>query len=213
MNINSKIKNITLSEREILQEFKEAEAVLTGHFILTSGLHSNTYIQCARALMNPTRAKKLCSNLAKKIIDRLGNDFADIIIAPAMGGVVVGYEMGSQLNLDTIFCERVNGEFQLRRGFTLGKNIRALIIEDVITTGKSSLETFALVKELGATVVAEGCLIDRSDPNEEIEKILGVPVISLVRIEVKNFDANNLPIELQNVPAIKPGSRFINSKS
>ncbi len=209
MNNNSEISSKILTDQEILAEFKQADAVLNGHFILSSGLHSNTYIQCARALMNPARAKKLCSNLAKKIISKLGPNFADIIVAPAMGGVVVGYEMGCQLNLDTIFCERVNCKFCLRRGFMLDKNLRVLVVEDVITTGKSSLETFALLKEYGAKIVAEACLINRSDPSEDIEKILGVPVISLTRIEVKNFDANNVPAELEKIPAIKPGSRFI----
>jgi orotate phosphoribosyltransferase len=209
MNSNSQISNKILTDQEILAEFRQADAVLNGHFILSSGLHSNTYIQCARALMNPIRAKKLCSNLAKKIITKFGTDFADIIVAPAMGGVVVGYEMGCQLNLETIFCERVHGKFCLRRGFALNKNMRVLVVEDVITTGKSSLETFALIKEHGAEIVAEACLIDRSDANEDIEKTLGVPVIALTRIAVKNFDADNVPKELETIPAIKPGSRFI----
>ena len=209
MNSNSEISNVILTDKEILEEFRKADAVLNGHFVLSSGLHSDTYIQCARALMNPIRAKKLCANLAKKIVAKFGTNFADIIVAPAMGGVVVGYEMGCQLNLETIFCERVNGQFCLRRGFVINKNMRVLVVEDVITTGKSSLETFALIKEYGAKIVAEACLINRSDPNEDLENTLGIPVISLTRIAVKNFDANNIPEELEKIPAIKPGSRFI----
>jgi orotate phosphoribosyltransferase len=211
MNSNPEVKDKILSNEEILTEFEQAKAILRGHFILSSGLHSDTYLQCARALMNPTRSKKLCSNLSKKITARLGNDFADIIVAPAMGGVVIGYEMGCQLNLDTIFCERVDKEFLLRRGFELKENMRVLVVEDVITTGKSSLETYEIIKKYGAKIVAEACLIDRS--NQAIESVLGVPVISLAKIAVKNFDHENIPDELKNILAIKPGSRFLNKNS
>lgn len=198
-----------LKEQEILQEFVDAKAILKGHFILSSGLHSDSYMQCARVLMEPKRAEKLCGQLAKKIIDRLGENFADIIVAPAMGGVVVGYEMGRQLNLPTIFCERVNGVFELRRGFKLDETMRVLVVEDVITTGKSSLETYELVKKFGAKIIAEASLIDRSS-DDKLEQKMGVPVISLLQIDVKTFDENNVPSELKNIPAIKPGSRFIN---
>ncbi|MBM3580061.1 MAG: orotate phosphoribosyltransferase, partial [Alphaproteobacteria bacterium] len=129
---------MTLKQQEILQEFASSEAILKGHFILSSGLHSDTYMQCARVLIKPKRAEKLCAELAKKIIERLGKNFADIVVAPAMGGVVVGYELARQLGLPTIFCERVNGQFELRRGFTLDETQRVLVVEDVITTGKSS---------------------------------------------------------------------------
>ena len=199
---------MSLKEQEILQEFADAKAILQGHFILSSGLHSDTYMQCARVLMQPKRAEKLCAELAKKIRDQLGKNFADIVVAPAMGGVIVGYEMGRQLGLPTIFCERVNGQFELRRGFELAKDARVLVIEDVITTGKSSLETFELVKKFGAKVVAEASLVDRSN-DENLEEKMGVPVVSLLTIEVKTFDENNVPEELKNIPAIKPGSRFI----
>ncbi len=199
---------MNLKEQEILQEFAEAKAILKGHFILSSGLHSDTYMQCARVLMEPKRAEKLCSELAKKIENKLGKNFADIVVAPAMGGVVVGYEMARQLGLPTIFCERVNGQFELRRGFELEKGARVLVIEDVITTGKSSLETFDLVKKLGAEVVAEASLVNRSGDADLVKK-MGVPVVSLLTIDVKTFDENNVPDELKNIPAIKPGSRFI----
>lgn len=199
---------MSLKEQEILQEFTAAKAILKGHFILSSGLHSDTYMQCARVLMNPKRAEKLCAALAKKVEERLGKDFADIVVAPAMGGVVVGYEMGRQLNLDAIFCERVNGEFQLRRGFELFENARVLVVEDVITTGKSSLETFDLVKKYGGKVVAEISLVDRSG-EDDLQNKMNVPVISLLKVNVKTFDKNHIPEELKNIPVVKPGSRFI----
>jgi orotate phosphoribosyltransferase len=199
---------MSLKEQEILQEFAAAKAILKGHFILSSGLHSDTYMQCARVLMDTKRSEKLCKELAKKIIEKLGKNFADIVVAPAMGGVVVGYEIGRQLELPTIFCERVNGEFQLRRGFELPENARVLVVEDVITTGKSSLETFDLVKKIGGKVVAEASLVDRSG-EKDLQSKMGVPVVSLLKIEVKTFDGNNIPEELRDIEAVKPGSRFI----
>ncbi len=199
---------MSLKEQEILQEFAAAKAILKGHFILSSGLHSDTYMQCARVLMDTKRSEKLCQELAKKIIEKLGKNFADIVVAPAMGGVVVGYEIGRQLELPTIFCERVNGEFQLRRGFELPENARVLVVEDVITTGKSSLETFDLVKKIGGKVVAEASLVDRSG-EKDLQSKMGVPVVSLLKIEVKTFDENNIPEELRDIEAVKPGSRFI----
>lgn len=199
---------MSLKEQEILQEFAAAKAILKGHFILSSGLHSDTYMQCARVLMDTKRSEKLCKELAKKIIEKLGKNFADIVVAPAMGGVVVGYEIGRQLELPTIFCERVNGEFQLRRGFELSENARVLVVEDVITTGKSSLETFDLVKKIGGKVVAEASLVDRSG-EKDLQSKMGVPVVSLLKIEVKTFDGNNIPEELRDIEAVKPGSRFI----
>lgn len=200
---------MNIKEQEILQEFEQAKAILKGHFILSSGLHSDTYMQCARVLMDAKRSEKLCAELAKKIENKLGKNFADIVVAPAMGGVIVGYEMGRQLGLPTIFCERVNGQFELRRGFELEKDARVLVVEDVITTGKSSLETFELVKKFGAKIVAEASLVDRSG-EEDLQNKMGVPVISLLKVKVKTFDENNVPEELKNIPAIKPGSRFIN---
>ncbi len=199
---------MSLKEQEILQEFATAKAILKGHFILSSGLHSDTYMQCARVLMEPKRAEKLCAELAKKIEARLGKNFADIVVAPAMGGVVVGYEMGRQLGLPTIFCERVNGQFELRRGFELDSTMRVLVVEDVITTGKSSLETYELVKKFGARIVAEASLVDRSG-DKNLEQKMNVPLISLLIIDVKTFEENNVPEELKNVPAVKPGSRFV----
>ena len=199
---------MSLKEQEILQEFVNARAILKGHFILSSGLHSDTYMQCARVLMEPKRAEKLCKSLADKLEERLGKNFADIVVAPAMGGVVVGHELARQLNLPSIFCERVNGVFEFRRGFELTKDLRVLVVEDVITTGKSSLETYDLIKKCGGKIIAESCLIDRSG-DEKLEERMGVPIVSLAAIEVKTFDEDNVPQELKNIPAIKPGSRFI----
>jgi orotate phosphoribosyltransferase len=200
--------NLKEDQLKIFQEFVDSDAILKGHFILSSGLHSDTYLQCAKVLMNPEKSSKICRKLADKIIKKLGNNFADIVVSPAMGGVIVGYELAKQLNLPAIFCERVNGKFELRRGFTLQKNQRVLIVEDVITTGKSSLETFELVKSYQANIIAEACLIDRS-VNKNLSDELSVPVISMLEIEVKTFDQNNIPNDLKNIPAIKPGSRFI----
>ena len=195
-------------QQKILQNFFEVKAILKGHFILSSGLHSDTYIQCARVLMNPKTAEDLCLQLAKKIEDRLGKNFADIVVAPAMGGVIVGYEMARQLGLAAIFCERVNGQFELRRGFELEKDARVLVVEDVITTGKSSLETFELVKKFGAKIIAEACLVDRSN-DKNLEEKMGVPIVSLLEIEVKTFQENSVPKELKEIVPTKPGSRFI----
>ncbi len=199
---------MNIKEQEILQEFSASKAILKGHFILSSGLHSDTYMQCARLLMEPKKSEKLCKILAEKIIARLGKNFADIVVAPAMGGVVVGYELARQLGLPTIFCERVSGEFQLRRGFELDSSMRVLVVEDVITTGKSSLETYDLVKKFGAKIVAEASLVDRSN-DKNLEEKMGVPIISLLKIDVKTFDEKNIPEELKSVEAVKPGSRFL----
>ena len=199
---------MNIKEQEILQEFIEAKAILKGHFILSSGLHSDTYMQCARVLMEPKRAEKLCAELVKKLVSRLGENFADIVVAPAMGGVVVGYELGRQLNLPTIFCERVNSKFELRRGFEINESDRVLVVEDVITTGKSSLETYALINEFGAKIVAEASLIDRSN-DDKLEEKMSVPIIPLLKVDVKTFAGNDVPQELQDIEAIKPGSRFI----
>jgi len=199
---------MSLTNEQILKEFLDCKAILNGHFILSSGLHSDTYIQCARVLMQPKVSEKLCKELANRIISRYGNNFADIVVSPAMGGVVVGYEMAKQLNIPAIFCERVDGKFEFRRGFELNESMRVLIVEDVITTGKSSLETFDLVNKFNAKIVAECCLVNRSG-EENLQKKLQVPVISLLDINVKTFDEKNIPNQLTNVPAIKPGSRFI----
>lgn len=195
---------------DFLKEFVDSEAILRGHFILSSGLHSDTYMQCAKVLMDPKRSARLCSSLATKLIAKFGENFADLVVSPAMGGVVVGYELARQLGIQAIFCERVNGQFELRRGFEIKKNHRVLIVEDVITTGKSSLETVCLVKNYTDNIIAEACLVDRSN-EKDLSSKLNIPVISLIEIAVKTFQPNNIPLELKNIPAIKPGSRFLKS--
>lgn len=203
---------LTSNSSEILEEFIAADAVLRGHFILSSGLHSDTYIQCAKILMNPKISEKLCKNLAQKINEKFGENFADIVVSPAMGGVVVGYEMARQLGLSSIFCERVNGQFELRRGFQIKKNERVLLVEDVITTGKSSLETIELIKKFEGQVVGACSLIDRSG-DENLSKKMNIEVISLLSLKVKTFAGDEVPLELRDIPAIKPGSRFLSQNS
>ena len=194
-----------LTEAEILAEFEAAEAILRGHFILSSGLHSDTYLQCARVLMNPKRAEKLCASLAEKIRNALGGTPIELVVAPAMGGVIVGYEMGRQLGVDTIFCERENGQFTLRRGFAIPQGARVLLVEDVVTTGKSSLETVVCIESHGGKVVAEASLIDRSNGSHQ----LPFPLVSLLTLDVKTYASDALPAHLQNRQAVKPGSRFL----
>lgn len=194
-----------LSDQEIMAEFEAAEAILRGHFILSSGLHSDTYLQCARVLMNPARANKLCRELADKVKFTLGFTQIDMVVAPAMGGVVVGYEMGCQLNLPTIFCERENGVFTLRRGFDIPPGTNVLLVEDVVTTGKSSLETVTCIEAHGGTVVAEASLIDRSGGTHG----LPFPLISLMTLDVKSYQPGALPAHLEGTKPIKPGSRWL----
>jgi orotate phosphoribosyltransferase len=190
----------------LLQEFQDSKAILKGHFILSSGLHSDTYLQCAKALSEPSRSERLCKALAEKIKSKIDISKIDIVVSPAMGGVIVGYETAKQLNKPSIFCERVNGVFELRRGFEIHKGQGVLVIEDVVTTGKSSFETIKLIESFGAKVIAEGALINRSG----VENPLGeIPLITLEKLEIKTFDTNNIPEELKNIQAIKPGSRWI----
>ena len=193
-----------LSLKDSLVVLKKTNALLEGHFILSSGLHSPMYVQCAKLLSKPTIALKICSSLSKKIKKKI-NDF-DLILSPAMGGVVIGYEIGRLLNKETIFCERVLGKFQLRRGFFINKNSKVLIVEDVITTGKSSLECYKLVKKFNARVVGYACLIDRSNKkNLKLKK----KIISQVKINIPTYKKNNLPENLKNLPISMPGSRKI----
>ena len=193
-----------LSLKDSLAVLKKTNALLEGHFVLSSGLHSAMYVQCAKLLSQPTIASKICISLSKKIKKKI-NDF-DLILSPAMGGIVIGYEIGKLLNKETIFCERVLGKFQLRRGFFINKNSKVLIIEDVITTGKSSLECYKLVKKFKARVVGYACLIDRSNKkNLKLKK----KIISQVKINIPTYKKNNLPENLKNLPISMPGSRKI----
>jgi len=189
---------------EVLQQFVDCRAILNGHFILSSGLHSDTYLQCARVLMYPHISTKLCSLLASKI-KNICSSTITAVVSPAMGGVVVGYETAKQLNVLSIFCESINGIFELRRGFNLETNQQVIVVEDVVTTGKSTLETIELVEKLGAKVVAVACLIDRR--HNKTNNIFSVPLISLLQLSVQTFEPTNIPPHLANIPAIKPGSR------
>ena len=194
-----------LSLKDSLVVLRKTKALLEGHFILSSGLHSPKYVQCAKLLSHPHLAKKICLSLSKKIKKNFKQ--IDIILAPAMGGIIIGYEIGRLLKKETIFCERVNKKFKLRRGFSIPKNSRVLIVEDVITTGKSSLECFSLIKKSKAKLLGFACIIDRSD--KKSLKIKNKKVISQVKIEVPTFKKNNLPIYLKKIPVTSPGSRRI----
>jgi|TARA_B100001540_G_C15659219_1_gene574731 orotate phosphoribosyltransferase len=192
-----------LSYKESLKILKETNALLEGHFILSSGLHSSKYVQCAQLLSKPWKALKVCTSLAEKI----KNEFKkiDLILTPAIGGIVVGYEIGRLLNIETIFCERVDNNFTLRRDFNIHKNSNVLIIEDVITTGKSSLECSKLVINAQANILGYACIIDRSNGHSEIKK----KIISQIEINIPTYNKENLPDELSKIKAIKPGSRGI----
>ena len=193
-----------LSHKKSLNILKKTNALIEGHFVLSSGLHAAKYIQCAKLLSFPHLANDICFSLAKKIKKTFKS--IDLILAPAMGGVIIGYEIGKLLKKETIFCERVEGKFKLRRGFHIKKGSKVIIIEDVITTGKSSLECVKLITNAGAKLVGFASIIDRSTKKTlKIKKI----IISHLKIDVPTFKKNKLPKELKNVPITVPGSRFI----
>tara|TARA_B100001057_G_scaffold495418_2_gene594408 strand:- start:2328 stop:2915 length:588 start_codon:yes stop_codon:yes gene_type:complete len=193
-----------LSPKKSLNILKKTDALLEGHFVLSSGLHSSKYIQCAKLLSYPYLAEKICKSLAKKIKKNFKN--FDLILAPAMGGIIIGYEIGRILRKETIFCERVKGKFELRRGFKIKKNSKVIIIEDVITTGKSSMECVKLIKKARAKLIGFATIIDRSS-----KKSLKIKnkIISHLKINVPVFKKKELPKELLSVPITKPGSRYI----
>ena len=193
-----------LSHKKSLGILRKTNALLEGHFILSSGLHSTKYIQCAKLLSHPKKAAIICKSLAEKIKKEFKK--IDLILAPAMGGIIIGYEIGKLLKKETIFCERVKGKFTLRRGFYIKKNSKVLIIEDVITTGKSSNECVRLIKKAKAKLVGFASIIDRSTKkNLKIKK----KIISQLKIEVPTYKKNKLPKSLKSVPITTPGSRFI----
>jgi len=191
-----------MTDEEVLAEFRAADALLEGHFILSSGLRSPRYLQCARVLMNPARAARLAEALAARIPAEI-RDRLEAVVSPAMGGVIVGQEMGRALGLDAMFVERPTGTFELRRGFTLRPGQKVLMMEDVVTTGLSSREAIKAIEEAGGEVIAAGALVDRSNGTVD----LGVPFFPLIRLEVPTYEADALPPELAAIPAIKPGSR------
>jgi len=190
-----------LSLEESLKILKETKAIIEGHFILSSGLHSSKYVQCAQLMSKPRHAIKICQSLANKIKSEFNN--IDLILSPAMGGIVVGYEVGKLMNTETIFSERINGEFQLRRDFKIKKGINVLIVEDVITTGKSSIECSKLVTKNKANIIGYACIIDRSNGQSEIKD----KIISQVKLNIPTYKKDNLPEELISIDPIKPGSR------
>mgnify|MGYP001205731395 CR=1 FL=1 len=192
-----------LSLKNSLAILRKTNALLEGHFVLSSGRHSGQYIQCAQLLSKPKLSKKICFSLSKKIKSRFKK--IDLILAPAMGGIIIGYEIGRLLNIETIFCERVKNKFQLRRGFKISKNANVLIVEDVITTGKSSLECLNIIKKSKAKLLGFACLIDRSE-----KKTLKIKtkIISQLKINIKTYTRNKIPNNLKKIPILKPGSRF-----
>jgi len=196
-----------MTQDEALAEFRAADALLEGHFILSSGLRSPMYLQCARVLMDPARADRLCGALAAKIRTEFGANAFDLCVSPAMGGVIVGYEMARQLKIPSVFAERVDGSFIFRRGFDIPKGARCLMVEDVVTTGLSSRECIDAISANGGIVVGGACLVDRSAGTAQI----GPPLVSLVSLTVPTYTEDALPPELAGIPAIKPGSRNLNS--
>ncbi len=229
-----------MNKNEIIKIFEECGAILKGHFKLSSGMHSDTYLQCAKLLMHPQKADILCAQLAKNIRKKItphtfplpgketndpsplsgGKSFnssplsggiegggIDLVVAPAMGGVVVGYEVARQLGVPGIFCERVDGKFEFRRGFEVPQGANVLIVEDVVTTAKSSFETIECIERAGGKVVGEACLVDRSAGKHN----LPFPLASLIELDVPTYDPANLPEHLKGTEAVKPGSRFLKS--
>jgi len=193
-----------LSHKKSLNILKRTNALLEGHFVLSSGLHSSKYIQCAKLLSYPHLADEICKSLASKIKKNFKS--IDLILAPAMGGIIIGYEIGRLLKKETIFCERVNGKFKLRRGFHIKKGSNVLIMEDVITTGKSSMECANLISKSKAKLIGFASIIDRSTKKTlKIKK----KIISHMKIDVPSFRKKNLPNELKSIPITTPGSRFI----
>ena len=191
-----------MTEDEILAEFKAADALLDGHFVLSSGLHSPRYLQCARVLMDPARAARLAHALAAALPLEIRSR-VEAVVSPAMGGVVIGHEMGRSLGLEAIFLERPSGTFELRRGFRIESGQKVLLVEDVVTTGLSSREAIKAVAAAGGEVVAAAALVDRSNGLVD----LGIPFFPLIRLDVPVYEPEAIPPELAAVPAEKPGSR------
>lgn len=195
-----------MTDDEILAEFREAEALLEGHFILSSGLHSARYLQCARVLADPKRGERLATALAATLTPEIRASI-DVVVSPAMGGIIIGHEMARALGREALFLERPDGVFELRRGFRLKPGQKVLMVEDVVTTGLSSREAIAAVAREGGRVIAEAALVDRSGGLVD----LGVPFFPLIRIDVPTYEQDALPPELAAIPAVKPGSRRVNA--
>jgi len=192
-----------LSYEESLKILRKTKALIEGHFILSSGLHSKQYIQCAKLLSQPKNAEIVCSSICEKIKETF--DKIDIILSPALGGVVVGYEIGRQLNIETIFSERVDGKLLLRRGFEIKENSNVLVVEDVITTGKSALECLDLIKLNQSNLVGYACIIDRTND----ESLIKAKIVSQMKFNIETFSNENIPSDLKKINPTKPGSRNI----
>jgi orotate phosphoribosyltransferase len=195
-----------VDHESVLKEFRAADALLEGHFVLSSGKHSSRYLQCARVMMDTNRAARLLGALGTKVRDLIDGPI-DLIVSPAMGGVIVGYELARHLEVPAIFMERVEGEFALRRGFEISEGAKVLMVEDIVTTGLSSRECIEAIKAHGGDVVGGACLIDRSNGRADI----GVKLVPLIGLEVPVYEADDLPDDLKDIPAIKPGSRGLKS--
>lgn len=193
---------LTPTPEDILDEFRSAGALLEGHFVLSSGLHSARYLQCARVMMDAARGARLCGALARKLRAAISEP-VDLVVSPAMGGVVVGYEMGRQLGVPAIFFERAEGQFALRRGFEIPQGARVVMAEDIVTTGLSSRECIAAIAAEGGRTVAATCLIDRSAGTAELD----VPLVSLAGLDIPAYKEDALPDDLKTIPPSKPGSR------
>ena len=192
-----------LSYKESLKILKETNALLEGHFILSSGLHSDKYVQCAKLLSYPKKAEQICTSLCEQIKKEFNN--IDIILSPAIGGIVIGYEVGRQLNIETIFAERQEGKLVLRRGFDIPKNSNVLVVEDVITTGKSALECLNLIKKYQSKFIGYSCIIDRTNEKSLIKE----KIISQVKLKMDTFKNTQIPEKLKNIKPVKPGSRSL----
>ena len=191
-----------MTDEDVLKEFRDADALLEGHFILSSGLRSPRYLQCARVLMDPARAERIAQAIAAKLPDEIRNRI-DLVVSPAMGGVIIGHEMGRALGKPAIFVERPQGTFEVRRGFRIEPGQKVLLVEDVVTTGLSSREAIKAVEQAGGTVIGAASIVDRSGGSVD----LGVPYTGLIRIDVPTYEADDLPPELAAIPPVKPGSR------
>jgi len=191
---------------QVLEEFRSVGALLEGHFILSSGLHSPVFLQKAKVFQDPECAARICAALAAKVRDHVDGPI-DLVASPAVGGIIPGYETARHLGVSAIFTEREEGRFQLRRGFEIPQGARVLMVEDIVTTGVSSRECLECLRELGANVVAEACVVDRSGGKADV----GVPLIALAQVDFPAYPADELPAELAALPATKPGSRHLNS--
>jgi orotate phosphoribosyltransferase len=192
-----------MTSAEVLDEFRAAGALLEGHFVLSSGLHSPVFLQKALVFADPARSARICAALAAKVLETVGP--VDVVASPAVGGIIPGYETARHLGVSAVYVEREGGRFQLRRGFAIAPEARVLVVEDIVTTGLSSRECIDALREAGVKVVAEGCIVDRSGGKADV----GVPLVSLAEVDFPAYPADALPAELAALPASKPGSRHL----